>query len=66
MESRLEKSVMPTGYNLSLEPRIEDAVYDGYVAINLTWASDTDEITLHVSPELEIINTTVKVWLENS
>ncbi|KPJ03366.1 Endoplasmic reticulum aminopeptidase 2 [Papilio xuthus] len=66
METRLEKSVLPTGYNLSLEPRIEDAVYEGYVAINLTWASETDEITLHVSPEVEIMNTTVKIWLEDS
>ncbi|KOB65199.1 Aminopeptidase-like protein, partial [Operophtera brumata] len=55
MESRLEKSVEPTGYSLSLEPYLDDGYFTGMVRINVTWLEDTDKITVHCGPQLKIL-----------
>lgn len=55
MESRLEKSVEPTGYSLSLEPYLEDGYFTGKVRINVTFLQDVEEITVHCGPQLKIL-----------
>ncbi|XP_026322027.1 aminopeptidase N [Hyposmocoma kahamanoa] len=66
METRLEKSVKPTGYRLELEPYLEDGLFKGHVSINVTWLEDTDEISVHCAHEIEITNTEVKATFPNT
>lgn len=66
MESRLGKSVEPTGYRLELEPYLEDGLFKGHVNINVTWLEETDEISVHCAHELEITNTEVKVTFRDT
>ncbi|XP_026755320.2 aminopeptidase N [Galleria mellonella] len=63
MESRLEKSVEPTGYRLELEPYLEDGLFKGHVSINITWLQDADEITVHSAHDIEITNTEVRAHI---
>ncbi|CAH0725362.1 unnamed protein product, partial [Brenthis ino] len=63
MESRLQKTVTPTGYRLELEPYMEDAVFKGHVSINVTWLEDSDRITVHCAHDIEITESEVKAYL---
>ncbi|CAH4038188.1 unnamed protein product [Pieris brassicae] len=54
LETRLPKTVKPNGYNIELEPYLDDAVFNGRVQINVTWLEDSDEISLHCSHDLEV------------
>lgn len=63
MESRLEKSVYPTGYRLELEPYIEDALFKGHVSINVTWLEGSDRITVHCAHDIEITEAEVKAYV---
>ncbi|XP_045766151.1 aminopeptidase N isoform X1 [Maniola jurtina] len=63
METRLEKSVEPTGYRLELEPYLEDALYKGHVSINVTWLEDSNTISVHCAHEVEITESEVKAYL---
>ncbi|CAH2070892.1 unnamed protein product, partial [Iphiclides podalirius] len=66
MENRLGGAVVPTGYDLGLEPYVEDGVYEGRVIINVTWTSEADEIILHCAHDVEITDTEVKVFFQGS
>lgn len=61
METRLDKFVEPTGYRLDLEPYLEDAVFKGHVAINITWLKEGNEITVHCAHEIEILESELRV-----
>ncbi|XP_039749828.1 aminopeptidase N [Pararge aegeria] len=63
IESRLEKSVEPTGYRLEIEPYLEDALFKGHVSINVTWLEDSSTITVHCAHELEITESEVKAYI---
>ncbi|XP_075971885.1 aminopeptidase N [Anticarsia gemmatalis] len=60
METRLDKVVEPTGYKLDLEPYLEDAVFKGHVAINVTWLKEGNELAVHCSHDLEILESEVR------
>ncbi|XP_031844214.1 aminopeptidase N isoform X2 [Nomia melanderi] len=53
--------VIPTQYDLELQPFIGNDKFSGRVKINVTWNLPTNQITLHVHPSLEIIDTSVKI-----
>ncbi|KAL0882651.1 hypothetical protein ABMA27_001086 [Loxostege sticticalis] len=63
METRLEKTVVPTGYRLELEPYLEDGLFKGHVSINITWMKESDEINIHSAHDLEITDTEVKAHI---
>lgn len=65
MESRLEKSVEPTGYRLELEPYLEDAMFKGHVRINVTWLEDSHTINVHCAHDIEITETEVQAYLSS-
>ncbi|CAG9559627.1 unnamed protein product [Danaus chrysippus] len=65
MESRLEKSVEPTGYRLELEPYLEDAMYKGHVTINVTWLEDSHTINVHCGHDIEITETEMQAYLSS-
>lgn len=60
METRLDKVVVPTGYKLDLEPYLEDGLFKGHVAINVTWLMDGNEIILHCAHEIELLESEVR------
>ncbi|CAB3239534.1 unnamed protein product [Arctia plantaginis] len=60
METRLDKVVEPTFYRLDLEPYLEDALFKGHVAINITWLKDSNELNVHCAHEIEILESEVK------
>ncbi|KAJ8727748.1 hypothetical protein PYW07_001867 [Mythimna separata] len=60
METRLEKTVEPTAYRLDLEPYLEDGLFKGHVAINITWLEDSNEISVHSAHEIEILESEVR------
>ncbi|KAH9643199.1 hypothetical protein HF086_012861 [Spodoptera exigua] len=60
METRLDKVVEPTGYKLDLEPYLEDGLFKGHVAINVTWLMDGNEINVHCAHEIEILESEVR------
>ncbi|XP_047528651.1 aminopeptidase N [Vanessa atalanta] len=66
METRLEKSVEPTGYRLELEPYLEDAIFEGHVSINVTWLEDADTISVHCAHEIEITESEVKAYIPSN
>ncbi|MEM7092466.1 MAG: M1 family metallopeptidase [Actinomycetota bacterium] len=62
---RLPTDVLPTRYDLTLRPDIDDASFGGHVTIDATAASETTEIVLNAI-ELEIGTVTVvqKGWAQ--
>ncbi|XP_022825011.1 aminopeptidase N [Spodoptera litura] len=60
METRLDKVVEPTGYKLDLEPYLEDGIFKGHVAVNVTWLMDGNEVFLHCAHEIEILEYEVR------
>ncbi|XP_026737338.1 aminopeptidase N [Trichoplusia ni] len=60
METRLDKVVEPVGYRLDLEPYLEDGLFKGHVAINVTWLKDGNEINVHCAHEIEILESEVR------
>lgn len=60
METRLDKVVEPLGYRLDLEPYLEDGLFKGHVAINVTWLKDGNEINVHCAHEIEILESEVR------
>ncbi|XP_041970437.1 aminopeptidase N [Aricia agestis] len=59
MESRLEKSVEPTGYKLALEPYLEDGMFKGRIEINITVLEETESISVHCAHEIDIMESEV-------
>lgn len=60
-DTRLPRDVTPAGYRLELQPFLEEGEFHGHVTINITCQEDTDKITLHAHPELEISESDVGV-----
>lgn len=50
----IDADVVPTFYNVSLVPRLEDSTFSGSVGIGLMVKSQRDTIELHAHPDLII------------
>lgn len=49
----------PTSYDLDIEPLILESKFKGRVNITVNWTESADKITLHVHPDLQILDVQV-------
>ncbi|XP_066994895.2 endoplasmic reticulum aminopeptidase 1 isoform X2 [Anabrus simplex] len=59
--ARLPKTVVPSSYQLMLQPYRHQGVFQGRVQINVTCLETTDKIVLHAHKELQISRAAVSV-----
>ncbi|XP_015435689.1 PREDICTED: aminopeptidase N isoform X1 [Dufourea novaeangliae] len=60
-QQRLPDKVVPTSYNLELQPFIGNDRFMGRVRINVIWTNTTNLISLNVHPHLEIRQSSVTI-----
>ena len=60
-DSRLPRDVIPTAYQLELQPNLEEGHFKGHVKINVTCQEPTEVITLHAHEDLHIAHSEVTV-----
>ncbi|XP_043264680.1 aminopeptidase N [Colletes gigas] len=58
---KLPKKVVPTNYDLELQPFVGEDKYIGRVKVNITWTHTTNQITLNAHPDLQITKYNVKI-----
>ncbi|XP_030382477.1 aminopeptidase N [Scaptodrosophila lebanonensis] len=58
---RLSKDVVPTSYEIYLEPKINESTFDGFIRMNLICKADSKKIMIHAHYDLYINDRNIKL-----
>ncbi|KAL7740187.1 hypothetical protein ACLKA6_003893 [Drosophila palustris] len=60
-DDRLTKDVIPSSYELQLEPNYEECTFSGLIKMNLIWKKDSKKISFHAHFDLNINDRKIKL-----
>jgi len=60
-DDRLTKDVIPSSYELNLEPNYAECTFSGLIKMNLFWKKDSKKISFHAHFDLNINDRKIKL-----